>query len=385
MTREPRAPSGFDFHGESLDDIFAVYGEMRRDCPVARSDRYGEFWALTRYDDIHAAERDWQTYSVQPTMLLPAFGTDRPMIPIDIDPPRHTEYRKVLLPHFTPERIDRLEVRARQTARELMADLAGEEVFDASSRYARPLPTVVFSEHAGFPTEDAPLFDSWVDQIIYARTENELVSRAAADEVYDYFRRLLSKRRREPTDEDIISGILSARIDGRSLDDDELLDICFLLFVAGLETTAWGIRSSLWYLSQAPHDRRRLAENPALIPTAAEEFLRMLSPVQAMARTLTKDTELRGVTMRAGERVALVFGAGNRDPEKFEDPDTVLIDRAVNPHFAFGIGVHRCIGSNLGRRELTVGLEEFLAAVPDFELAEPAPWHGIGPLMLRVI
>jgi len=179
-------------------------------------------------------------------MLLPAFGTDRPMIPIDIDPPRHTQYRKVLLPHFTPERIDRLEVGARKTARDLMADLAGEEVFDASSRYARPLPTVVFSEHAGFPTEDAPLFDSWVDQIIYARTENELASRAAADEVYDYFRRLLSKRRREPTDEDIISGILSARIDGRSLDDDELLDICFLLFVAGLETTAWGIRSSLW-------------------------------------------------------------------------------------------------------------------------------------------
>ena len=382
--RGPIAPDSFDFHGDGLDNIFETYGHMRSECPVAHSDKYGKFWALTRYGDIHAAERDWQTYSVKPTMLLPAFGTDRPMVPIDLDPPQHTEYRKLLLPYFTLERIDALEVGARRTARGLMADLAGEKVFDASSRFARPVPTIVFSEYAGFPIEDAALFDTWVDQIIYARNEDELASRAAADEVYDYFRRLLDDRRREPGGEDIISGMLSAEIDGRPLNDDELLDICFLLFVAGLDTSAWAIRSSLWYLAQEPADRRRLAENPSLIPSAAEEFLRTLSPVQAMARTLTRDTEVRGVTMRAGERVALVFGAGNRDHEIFDGADTVRIDRSENPHFAFGVGVHRCLGSNLGRRELKVGLEEFLVGVPDFELAEPAPWHGIGPLMLRV-
>ena len=125
MSHEPSAPDGFDFHGDGLDDIFEMYGDMRRGCPVAHSDKYGKFWALTRYSDIHTAERDWQTYSVKPSMILPAFGTDRPMIPLDLDPPQHTEFRKLLLPYFTPARIDALEVGARRTARALMAELVG--------------------------------------------------------------------------------------------------------------------------------------------------------------------------------------------------------------------------------------------------------------------
>ena len=226
------------------------------------------------------------------------------------------------------------------------------------------------------------MFDSWVDRIIYARKEDELASRAAADEVYAYFRQLLNKRRGEPGGEDIISGMLSSEIDGRALSDDELLDICFLLFVAGLETSAWAIRSSLWYLATEPTDRRRLAENPSLIPNAAEEFLRTLSPVQAMARTLTQDTEVRGVTMRAvnASPSSWVLETATMRYSTIQMPYASTRTRTPLRLRRRRAPMPR---SHLGRSELIVGLEEFLIAVPDFELAEPAPWHGVGPLMLR--
>jgi cytochrome P450 len=373
----------FDFHGHALDEIFGEYREMREVCPVAHSDRYGGFWAVTRYEDIFMAEKDWETFAVSPTMLLPAFGTDRPMIPIDVDPPAHTAYRRLLLPFFTPARIDELVESTRKVAQDLLVKVRDDQIFDASALYARPVPTLVFSMYAGFPTEDAPRFDRWVDEIIYERQDDDTVSRRAAGEVYDYFRNLIRQRRYGERGTDIVSVLIDSEIYGRPLTDDELLDICNLLFLAGLDTTAWAIRSSLWHLAQSKDDRERLAAEPALIPSAAEEYLRTLSPVQAMARTVTHDTVIGGTPIRAGERVALVFGSGNRDPSKFGDPDTVRIDREDNPHIAFGLGIHRCLGSNLARREIMIALEEFLAAIPDFHLAEPAPWHGVGPLMIE--
>lgn len=172
---------------------------------------------------------------------------------------------------------------------------------------------------------------------------------------------------------------------GRKLTHDELLSYCYLLFLAGLDTTAWAIRSSLWFLAQHPTEQATLRENPDMIPTAAEEFLRTLSPVQAMARTCKADVEVGGEQIKAGERVVLVFGAGNRDPEVYDDPDHIMIDRENNRHLAFGGGIHRCLGSNLGRRELVVALEEFLANVQEFSLANPhEQWHGVGPLTLKI-
>lgn len=378
-TRQPRYD--FDFHGPALDTIFDDYERMHRECPVSWSDRYGGFWSLVRADDVHAAEHDWDTFSVAPSMILPSFGTDRPLIPLDIDPPALTPYRQLLLPFFTPQRMDGLIPRTRELARQLLDEVEGQEVFDAAP-YCRMLPSMVFSEYCGFPVEDADRFDQWVDDIVFARTDDETVARQAAADVYDYFRSLIALRRREPGD-DVISGLLAAEMQGRPLDDEEMLDICYLLFVAGLETTAGTIRAGLWHLAQHPDDLATLAADPARIPAAAEEFLRALSPVQAMARTLRRDTEIGGVTMRAGERVVVVFGAANRDPERFECPHDIRLDRAQNPHMAFGAGAHRCLGSNLARREVNVAFEEMIRRHPRFELAEPAPWHGIGPLLLR--
>lgn len=371
----------FDFHGDALDTIFDDYREMHARCPVSWSDRYGGFWTVTGYDDVHAAERDWDTYSVAPSMILPSFGTDRPLIPLDIDPPDLTAYRQILLPFFTPQKMDALEPRTREIARQLLDDIAGQEVFDASA-FSRMLPSMVFSEYAGFPVEDAAQFDDWVDKIVFARTEDELVARQAAADVYAYFTALIAARRRRPG-ADVISGLLTGEFHGRPLTDDEILDICYLLFVAGLETTAGTIRASLWYLAQHADDLATLVADPSNIPRATEEFLRALSPVQAMARTIKQDTVVGGVAMCAGQRVVLAFGAANRDPKRFADPHDVRIDRTENPHTAFGVGAHRCLGSNLARREVNLGLAELIARFPTFTLAEPAPWHGIGPLMLR--
>jgi cytochrome P450 len=379
-----RHPSfDFDFHGAALDTIFDDYEAMQRDCPVSWSDRYGGVWTITSYADVCAAEHDWDTFSVSPSMILPSFGTDRPLIPLDIDPPALTRFRQILLPFFTPQRMDTLLPRTREIAGQLLDDLAYGEVVDASP-YARLLPAMVFGEYCGFPMADAAQFDQWVDDIVFARTDDESVARSAADDVYDYFRTLIALRRSEPGS-DVISALLEADHAGGPLDDDEMLDICYLLFVAGLETTAGAIRVALWHLAQHPEELALLAADPSLIPAATEEFLRALSPVQAMARTLRLDTRIGDVQMRAGERVVLAFGAANRDPEVFDCPHDVRIDRSPNAHVAFGIGAHRCLGSNLARREVNVALEEFIRRFPRFELAEPAPWHGVGRLAIRTL
>ncbi|MCP3759376.1 cytochrome P450 [Streptomyces sp. TBY4] len=385
MPEHRTAEQDFDFHGPALDTAFDTYRELREQCPVGRSDQHGGFWFLTRAKDIFAAAHDPQTYSVAPSMLLPAFGTDMPLIPVDIDPPDHAGYRKILLPLFTPKAVARLDEDMRRTARHLATEVAAQEVADVSHEFARPMSTTVFSHLAGFPEKDWPLFDRWIDDIIYERSANPQRARAAGREVMDYFDQLLASRGDAPGGDDLIHRLLTAEIDGRKLTHDELLSYCYLLFLAGLDTTAWAIRSSLWYLAQHPKAQARLRKHPDEIPAAAEELLRTLSPVQAMARTCRQDTEVAGQNIKAGDRVVLVFGAGNRDPEAYANPDDIVLDRPDNRHLAFGVGIHRCAASNLGRRELVVALQEFLAAVPDFSGTDPTePWHGLGPLTLRI-
>lgn len=385
MTEKHVSPEEFDFHGPALDDVFDTYKTLREQCPVGHSKNHGGFWYLTKSEDIFAAEQDPDTYSVAPSMLLPAFGTDVPLIPIDIDPPEHTDYRKLLLPLFTPKATARLEDGMHQTAKDLAVEVATQEIVDVSAGFARPMPTIIFSRLAGFPEKDWPKFDHWVDDIIYERTVDPERARRASQDVMDYFDELLKDRVGSTDTSDLVGHLLNVDMAGRKLTHDELLSYCYLLFLAGLDTTAWAIRSSLWFLAQHPSEQARLRENPDMIPTAAEEFLRTLSPVQAMARTCKADVEVGGEQIKAGERVVLVFGAGNRDPEVYDDPDQIVIDRENNRHLAFGGGIHRCLGSNLGRRELVVALEEFLANVPEFSLANPnEQWHGVGPLTLKI-
>jgi len=390
MSEQKEVVEDFDFHGEALDEIFEDYDVMLNKCPVGHSSKYGGFTYIAKSEDIFAAEQDPDTFAVAPSMLLPSFGTDDPLIPIDIDPPMHAGYRKILLPLFTPMNIASLEPGMIETAKQLAEDVVSvaednDGVADVSKLFARPMPTIVFSRLAGYPEEDWPKFDQWVDDIIYRRTKEPEVAYAAGGKITEYFDTMIKKREAEGGDyNDLLDKVLNSQVDGRELTHEEKISYSFLLFLAGLDTTAWALRASLWYLAGNPKAQQQLRDNPDQIPTAIEEFLRTLSPVQAMARTCLKDTVVQGKEIKAGERVVLVFGAGNRDPEVYEDPHDIKIDREDNRHLAFGGGIHRCLGSNLARKEMVIGLEEFLKRVPSFEHAGGEVWHGVGPLTLRI-
>ena len=374
----------FGHHDEGLDVAFDVYRELRERCPIGRSDRYGGFWFAVRYDDIHAIEQQPETFAVSPGMLLPPMGHVRPGIPIDIDPPMHGKYRRITLPAFTPQRIAEMEPMVRGIARGLLDEIGDVDEVDASKRFAVPMPMRVFCAVAGLPAEDSERLEDWIDRIFYVRTHDYADTERAAAECCAYLAERFEARRREPPRDDLLGRLLTAEVDGRPLSEEELVDYGFVLLTAGLDTTAWVIRSGLWHLARHPEDLARLVEQPELIPTAVEEFLRCLSSVQAMARTATEDVPLDGHQVAEGDRVLIVFGAGNRDEAVFPDGDRIRIDRQPNPHMAFGVGIHRCLGSNLARRELRIAFEEFLARHPVFTLAPGAdpPWHGIGPLPL---
>lgn len=378
----------FDFHGKALDTIFDDYQTMHESQPVGHSSKYGGFWYIAKSDDIFEAEQDPETWSVGPSMLLPSFGTEMPLIPIDIDPPTHAGFRKILLSMFTPMAINKLEPGMHTTAQKLADEVkqafSESDVVDASKAFARPYPTIIFSRLAGYPEADWPMFDQWIDDIIYERTKDPDKAKQAGDDLIAYVQRLIDDGRAGIVQLGIMGELLDAKVDGRALTNDELISYGYLLFLAGLDTTAWAIRSSLWYLAGNMEAQRLLRNEPERIPDAAEEFLRTLSPVQAMARTAKKDTVVRGQEIQAGERVVLVFGAGNRDPEVYENPNDIDITRENNRHLAFGGGIHRCLGSNLGRKELVISLEHFLATIPEFELADDEPWHGVGSLRLRL-
>jgi cytochrome P450 len=198
----------FDFHGEALDNIFDTYRDLRSKCPVGRSGKYGGFTYLMKSEDIFAAEQDPETFAVRPTMLLPAFATDMPMIPIDIDPPEHADYRRILLPLFTPKNIAKLDEGMHRTARELAEQVAQHEVADVSAIFARPMPTIVFSRLAGFPEDDWPKFDQWVDDIIYERTVNPEKAQKGTQDVLDYFDALLRSREGYPRTDDLMGELM---------------------------------------------------------------------------------------------------------------------------------------------------------------------------------
>ncbi len=372
----------FDFHGKALDDAFGTYQRLRQECPVGHSDREGGFWFFSRYDHVFKIEHDTSTFSSAQGVLLPPFYNPRPMIPIETDPPMLAKYRRILIDMFSPKTVDAVTPFVTKVANDLLDKFADDTGADVAEKFARPLPMIVFCSLAGFPSEDYDRFQDWVERIIYGRTSDPEVAKRAVAEVYAYFEQLFELRQQEPPREDVMGRLLVAKVDGRPLTVEERLDIAFLALLGGLETTAWAIRSNLWYLAQHPDDRRRLAEDPSLIPMAVEEFLRCLSPVQTMVRTVTKDVEFEGASLSTGDKVVIVYGSANRDEDKFEAPDEIRIDREDNPHLAFGIGPHRCLGANLARREVTVALGEFLRRIPEFRFAdgEPPVWHGIGPL-----
>ncbi|MFN0090710.1 MAG: cytochrome P450 [Acidimicrobiales bacterium] len=370
------------FDADFVRDPFSHYAELRQGCPVAHTDNWGGQWLPTRYADIEAIARDSERFSSVTVSVTGPKPGEGPLFigpPVTLDPPEHGPIRRLLLPAFAPQAVDRLLPITRAIAQELVAEIAqGGDRVDAADAYAQHLPVRVIAGLIGVPVEQEAMFTDWVVRILkIGATEPEVLS-AASREVRDYFAAQLDARRDDPSPpDDLITYLLGARVEGEPLERKHMIGILYVLLLAGIDTTWSSLGSSLWHLATHPEDRERLVAEPELMPTAIEELLRLYSPA-TMARIVTEEVEVGGRTLCPGERVLLPFPAANRDPEVFENPDTAVLDRAVNRHATFGLGVHRCLGSNLARMELQVGLEEWLKAFPRFRLDESAEvtWNG---------
>ncbi len=374
-----------------------IWDELREGgCPVAHTDRYGGMWApLTHelvkevaYDTDHFTSRGVVVNTGRPIAEAPV----GPAPPITSDPPFHQHARRLLLPPFSPKAIDPWEPEVRRLCNQLLDEMGdiepGDTIVDAAIQYAQHIPVNVISRMLGFPVEDDDYFRRCVHEFL------ELVNvpveeREQSDLNLDaYLDRQIEEHRQDPRD-DLTTYLLNAEIGGNKLSHEHVRGSMVLLLIAGIDTTWSAIGSSIWHLAQHPDDLRRLVDEPDLMLFALEEFLRAYAPV-TMARLVAKDHDFHGCPMKEDEWVLLPFPAANRDPEFFDDADEFVIDREANRHAAFGLGIHRCLGSNLARLELKIAIEEFIKRFPKFELAGDTRWsvgqiRGPRELPIRVL
>ena len=383
------------FEKEYVRDPYPIWDELRNECPIAHSDRWSGSWLPTRFEDVYAIAHDHERFSSRSITVTPvphehAAAADYGIraLPISVDPPMHTWSRRLLLPAFNLRSVEKWEPVTRDLCRSLVAGFADKGRADAAAGYAQQIPVRVIAGMLGIPADMSDTFTDWVRGVLEIGLQNPEIRVKSRAAIIAFFRECIAERRVNPGD-DLISELLAAEVDGHPVAEDDIIGTCVLLLIAGIDTTWSAIGSSLLHLATHAEDRARLAADPSLMTTAVEELLRAYAPV-TMARIVNQDTEVAGCPMRAGDRVLMSFPAANRDPEKFPDADKVLIDRPKNPHIAFGVGIHRCVGSNLARMEVRVALEEWMARIPDFWVEEPAAvtWAGgqvRGPRSLPVV
>jgi cytochrome P450 len=357
-------------------DPYPIWDELRQQCPIAHTDRFNGVYFPTRYDDVKAITYDTAHFSSR-RVVVREVPVVMPTPPITSDPPQHAPERRVLLAAFAPHAIAQLEPRTREICAELVDRISEQDSADAAVDYARHIPTRVIAHMLGVAEEDGDAFRGWIQDSLEEGISDYEKAQRGFQGMNGYFTEQVAKRREQRGD-DLVSMLLDAEIDGQPLDEAHVVNTLRLLLIAGIDTTWSAIGASLWHLATHPEDRERLVAEPALMPTAVEELLRAYAPV-TMARLVVEDTEVGGCPFKAGQMVMLPVPSANRDPSVFPDADKVILDRAENRHLAFGVGIHRCLGSNLARMELRVALEEWLRRIPRFTLADPdaVTWsHG---------
>ena len=357
-------------------DPYAIQDDLRQRCPIAHTERFGGAWLPTRYEDVAAIAYDTDRFSSRaiimanfrpPRDLAPVGGSP----PISSDPPFHHDARKLLLGAFTKKEVARQEPATRAFCHSLIDSFAGRDVVDAAADYAQHIPMRVIANMLGFPPEDGPRFAVFVEDLLEGINLDPDERQERVARIFDY---LLAQVHAhldddEPRD-DLTTYLINAELYGQKLPPDVVTGAMALLLIAGIDTSWSAIGASLWHLAKTPRDRERLVAEPGLLPTALEEFLRAYAPV-TMARLVKEDMHWRGVDMKAEDWILLSFPSANRDPAQFDRADEVVIDREVNRHAAFGLGIHRCLGSHLARMELRIALEVWLERIPEFSLDDP--------------
>ncbi|THD47044.1 MAG: cytochrome P450 [Bradyrhizobium sp.] len=353
------------------ENPFPIWDELRAESPVVHTERFLGCYLPTTFEAVKQISYDTEHFSSRRVVVRTVRPEPPyPSPPITSDPPEHKPAKQLLLPSFTPDAVKKLEPRVRAICNELIDEFIAEGGCDAAARYSKHIPVRAIAHMLGIPEQDSELFIKWIHEILELGIKDDSVLMRAVQEMSGYFAKQIELRKQHPTD-DLISTLMNARDkNGQPLSDPHVLGSLRLLLIAGIDTTWSAIGASLWHLAKTPEDRSRLIAEPALMPTAIEEFLRAYSPV-TMAREVIKETAIGGCPVKPGNMVLLSFPAANRDPKVFPDADKVVIDRQQNPHAAFGLGIHRCVGSNLARMEMTVAIEEWLKRIPDFRL-DPA-------------
>jgi cytochrome P450 len=373
--------ASFDVHNADLqEDPHPVYAALRAKCPVARSDRNGGHYIVSRYDDVFAILQDPERFSSQ-GVLIPSweFPLGGRQIPLEIDGDDHRLYRQAMASMFGPGWVSRLEPLMRETARRLLADLSATGGGDMISRYATPHAAETFLHTFDLSPDALPDLLAYKDLLIHGGGEARDALGAQTPALLSLFTDLLARRKaEEATGTDVMSELLRARFGGRPLTDNEILNISVVIMLASLDTTTAALGNILAFLVEHPDHRRLLIDDESLIPNAVEELLRYEGMV-SNGRLVTCPAEIRGTAMRPGDRVMLLYASTGRDENRYTDPETVDFRRRDIRHLAFGAGPHRCLGMHLARRSLKVAIEELHRIAPAYRLAPGArPRRALG-------
>lgn len=369
----------FDHTSEDMmRDPWDMLSTMRRECPVAHSSQHGGFYLATTYDTVLEIESHWETYSSAQGVGIPPQPYQVP--PVELDPPRHTDFRRILNKLFTKKELEKSRGDIEQTVHELMdgfiergsADLIRDLIHPFMPRIALPI--------IGVPIEDQDKVIAWVHHILFNKAKDPQGVQKAGMELAGYLQALSAARRGEPRDDtDVLGLLLSATIDGEAISDDEIARTLTLTLFGGLDTSAAVMAEALLYLCRNPEEKRKLRDGEYEWPVVIEEFVRITSPLVGLRRTLTQDVILGGTPLKKGDWVFSLFLSANRDESRFPDADKCILDRRDNPHLGFGADRHLCLGRNLARLEIEVLLKIVLDRIYDYQIPEsfsPEYWAG---------
>lgn len=374
---------------ETVRNFWPIVAHIRETCPVAHSDAHGGLWLLTRYTDVASASQDWEIFTSAQGTVWPRHEDMKLMDLIEQDPPLHREWRRVFNPLFTPAKVATMEPTMREVTTELIDEFIERGTVDISKDFAQRLPGTIFFKIAfGIGDEELGQVHEWVHYTI-----QELGPRTAEshDALVAWLKNLLEERRASGTRrDDVIDAVLDAQVEGQPRSVDELVPVLMLLTFGGLDTIQNATGNIVLRLCREPELADWLREDPSRIPRAIHEFLRIDPPPVMQTRVATRDVEVGGRTIPAGARVGLCYGAANRDPRVFDDPERLDFDRPHSKHLAFGMGVHRCVGSHYALQELQIVIEQVVTRLRNLRLADPTveiPFsypRGRGPLSLVV-
>ena len=365
---------------------FPMYKALRDHDPVHHNEA-GDYWVLSRFEHVHDAAVDWETFSSAQGLTIQygekeQTGIEAPIVMLD--PPEHTALRQVISKGFTPRKVTSIEPSVREFVVERVEKVRSMGEADVIEELLKPLPSFVVADYLGVPQEDRGLFDRWTDAIVAANADGDVLSaKEAVGEMFEYFNTLIDYRRKNPGD-DTVSILVEASDSGDNVNLIKILGFAFTMVTGGNDTTTGLLGGALELMTKNPDQKRKLLEDPSLIPNSVEEFLRLTSPVQGLARMTTRDVEINGRVIPADRKVLLLYGSANRDDREYgPTADECDVEREIKHILTFSVGPHYCLGAAAARLQARIALEELLGRCPNFSVDYDAGRFANGPYVRR--